>query len=109
VAREDEGFSAVFAQLDGEAVVRFAGEIDVAAEERAWAVLDEAIRASSRIVVDMRRVSFMDSTGIGLLLRARQLVVRESSGHVVLRAAPRQVLHLLEVTGLVDHFAMEPG
>jgi anti-sigma B factor antagonist len=56
-----------------------------------------------RILIDLRNLDFMDSTGLAMLVRARQAA--EEHGHkLCLRAGNHHVHRLFELTGLTDAF-----
>ncbi|MFK0047662.1 STAS domain-containing protein [Streptomyces sp. NPDC090741] len=60
------------------------------------------------LVVDLQYLSFCDSSGLNALLAAR--AVAAESGQIFYLAAPReQFMRLLEITGAVDLFAIEPA
>ncbi len=56
------------------------------------------------VVVDVEEVTFIDSSGLRVLI---DLVSRVGSGGVTLRAAPLNVLRLLELTGLTTTFRLD--
>ncbi len=67
-------FEAALDVGDEMVVVAFRGEFDLAAERTASAALEEAFAAEpASIVVDLRELSFMDSSGIHCLIRAKSL------------------------------------
>ncbi|MFF3208652.1 MULTISPECIES: STAS domain-containing protein [unclassified Streptomyces] len=55
--------------------------------------LDTAARRHPRVVVDVSGVSFADSTFLNLLLRIHHMTSLRGAG------PPRQLRHLLEITG----------
>jgi anti-anti-sigma factor len=62
----------VSARFEGEcAVLVLEGEFDMGVRERAFAALEHACRAPV-LVVDLRGLTFMDTTGVHLLLEARE-------------------------------------
>jgi anti-sigma B factor antagonist len=84
-------------------VVQPHGEIDVLTAptlgRRLLKLVDEG---KTRLIVDLSRVTFMDSTGIGVLLNA----LRRASGRdggLVLVCPTERVLRPFEVTGLAGH------
>jgi anti-anti-sigma factor len=93
--------------LPGVAVVRLPDEIDL---QTAAGVRDELLVALSRcphLVVDATGVTFMDSTGINALVRAKDRAERlDGSVHVV--ATGRAVLRVLSVTQLLRVLAVVP-
>jgi anti-sigma B factor antagonist len=88
-------FSSEMVSVDGEARLILRGEIDLAVREPLERALDEIVAAGGRVVLDMREVSFLDSTGIGALARA----VSEGSVVLVLNPQPA-VRRALEVSGI---------
>ena len=92
--------------LSGAAGVMVTGEVDLATAQMLEEAIDHAIRATTgAFVIDLSDVTFMDSSGVNVLMRARALLGREERD-VVLICPPGGVLHVLEVIGLVDLFAV---
>lgn len=60
------------------------------------------------VVLDLSALEFMDSTGMGMLLVARD-VVAGRGGQVVLRNAGGQVGRMLNLAKFSDFFTMEAG
>jgi anti-sigma B factor antagonist len=86
----------------GYAVVEVAGEVDVASAPELRDCLQQTIDAGSRqLVVDLRRISFIDSVGLGVLVGAQRRLRRHGhDGGVHLVVAEGLVLRVLRVTGL---------
>ena len=83
-------------------VVTVWGEIDLATVAPFRDALAEAIdTGTSTIVVDLRRVSFMGSTGIRELIRAHNATSR-----IELRVAPGIVRRALDTAVLPDTFVI---
>ena len=80
------------------------GELDHHAAREIGGRLDRAIEAALplRLVLDWSGVTFMDSSGIAVVMRARQRM-RELGGSIVLRNAGPQPRKVLEAAGL-DRF-----
>jgi anti-sigma B factor antagonist len=92
-------------ERDGAVVVQLAGELDL---YNAHAVRDEllaaAARSPDRLVVDLSGVTFIDSTGLGVLIEAR---TRLPNRRAFLLAAPGlETKRALEISGLDRHFAV---
>lgn len=83
---------------DGTVVLVLAGELDMAAVEAFRARLDAR---AERLVLDFSDVTFMDSSMLKELLRARADVATRG-GEVVVVAPQRSVQRLLEVTRTGD-------
>src|SRR3954451_14236680 len=86
-------------------ILALAGELDVATVESVRGALDE-LRADgwNSIVLDVRKLSFIDSTGLSLLLEADRAARREGTAFAIVDGSPA-VARLLEVVGLGDHFS----
>jgi anti-sigma B factor antagonist len=86
-------------------VVALAGELDLYnAHEIREALVAEAERAPSRLVVDLSRVAFIDSTALGVLIEAR---TKLANRRAFLLAAPAvETRRALEISGLDRHFAL---
>jgi anti-anti-sigma factor len=93
---------AVRARTAGPLVLSLAGEIDLAQADRTVERGNELLRtakAGERLVIDMRRVRFIDSSGLSGLLRLRRLAEQQSVS-VYLRDVPDQVAGLLRLSGI---------
>jgi anti-sigma B factor antagonist len=88
-------------QRDNAVVVRLGGELDLYNADEVRSALVAAIDAgTSRIVVDMSEVDFIDSTALGVLIEARSKIGRDG----LLLAAPRvETRRTLQVSGLDRH------
>jgi anti-sigma B factor antagonist len=84
---------------EGVCVVAPAGEIDLASAPRLKSSLVKLLEEGyTRFVADLSEVSYLDSTGLGVLIAfARRL---GDPADLVLAGAPAQVVGLLELTGL---------
>jgi anti-anti-sigma factor len=84
------------------AVVAVAGELDMATAPQLQHEVTRLVDAGQvRLVFDLANVSFCDSTGLSVFVRARNR--SESVGGEVRLAAPqRAVQRILEVSGLVE-------
>ncbi|WP_018252630.1 STAS domain-containing protein [Salinispora mooreana] len=93
----------VHTQQRGEvAVVSVAGELDLATAPRLQEHITDLLdRGRSRLVFDLTRVSFCDSTGLATFIHAKNCC-DEAGGSVRLAAPQRDVLRILEVCGLSE-------
>ena len=70
--------------------------------------VDTKIADGARHVqVDLKDVTFVDSSGINLLLKLRRRADELGATMTILSASDR-VRYLLTVTGLADYFGIEP-
>jgi anti-anti-sigma factor len=79
-------------------VVRVAGELDLDTADQLARALDAC---QGDVVVDLAQCSFMDSSGLGALIRARNRLTTEG-GTLSVREAAENVRRLFELTGLTD-------
>jgi len=86
-------------------VIRLAGELDlynahVVREE----LLAVAARAPARLILDLAEVTFIDSTGLGVLIEARS---RLANRRALFLVAPNiDTRRALEISGLDRHFGV---
>lgn len=85
-------------QDDDRVVVRLAGELEAATAPEFWSLLDE-VPCGAGTELDLSDLRFIDSTGIGCLLRLQQRVA-DAGGLLVARGAHGPVRRSLEVTQL---------
>jgi anti-sigma B factor antagonist len=84
----------------GVSVVQVAGEVDVyTAPTLRQHLRDATASGSGGIVVDMTGVTFLDSTGLGVLVGAMGRV-READGSMRLVVTSDHILKVLRITGL---------
>lgn len=92
--------------LDQRTVVHVAGEIDVYTAPSLRRYLDDQIQRGAReLVVDLSAVTFLDSTGLGVLV-GRLRVIRGQSGSLLIVGARDRVLKVFTITGLDTVFPM---
>jgi anti-sigma B factor antagonist len=83
-----------------QAVLALAGELDVASATDAHKrMLHLDLRRGGRLVLDLSELTFMDSTGIRVILRAEQHARMHGAELVVVRP-PGAVMRVLELVGL---------
>ncbi len=87
-------------------VVRVAGEVDVASADRLREQLARTVaEGGTDLVVDLTAVSFMDSTGLGLLVGTLKRV-RTAGGRMALVIDSDQLMKIFTITGLHQVFAI---
>jgi anti-sigma B factor antagonist len=86
-------------------VVRVAGEVDVASAPELDSLLEKLPAAGEDVVVDLTDVTFLDSTGLGVLVGAwNRCDKSDPPSQLSLVVATSEIERLLEVTGLTDVF-----
>ena len=83
------------------AVVTASGEVDLATVGQLSSVLADTIQAgAAELLVDLERVSYLDSTGLGALVGAHKRLAA-SGGRLVVRCTQPRLLRLFAITGLL--------
>jgi anti-anti-sigma factor len=83
------------------AVIAISGELDLASGprlEEQLTALDSGVRL---VVVDLRNLEFMDSTGLSIIVRAHQRLAEQECELSLVRGSP-QVQRLLDLTGVAE-------
>jgi anti-sigma B factor antagonist len=87
-------------------VVDVAGELDLASSPMLEQELESsAVTSAPLVIVDLRRLEFMDSTGLSVLVRAHQRAVENGRRFAVVRG-PQQVQRLLTLTGVAERLTL---
>lgn len=86
----------------GRHVVSVAGELDLAAAEGLWARLEPLIAPENLVVLDGNGITFLDSSGLRVLLLAAS---RASAAGAAFRLVVPQpaVRRVLDLAGAADH------
>ena len=92
-------------QVGGCGVVHAAGEIDAGTVHGFDEAVTEAASLASHVVIDLTHVTFVDSSGLGALIVARNSA-RDRTGSMSLVSPPAMVRRLLGSTQLTDAFAV---
>jgi anti-sigma B factor antagonist len=89
---------------DGRTIVEVEGEIDVyTAPKLRELLIDLVSQGNHRIIVDMTRVDFLDSTGLGVLVGGLKRV-RSRDGSLRLVCGQERILKIFRITGLTKVF-----
>ena len=91
--------------LAGTRGIALRGELDLTGAPRIEEHVQSALlHSEGAFVLDLSELSFMDSSGVNALLRARSLLGRERRELVVV-CPPGPVRRVLEVIGVIDMLA----
>jgi stage II sporulation protein AA (anti-sigma F factor antagonist) len=94
---------------DGTPVVVVKGEIDLRAAGEFWDAVQRSLAHEPRcLVIDMADTSFMDSSGLNVLLRAYN-ALGERREALVLRAPSPPVRRVIELAGVDELVTCEPS
>lgn len=101
----DYGF--VTQESEGRTVVALSGEVDVYGSPQLREQLREVVEQSpwDEIALDLRNLSFIDSTGLGVLVGTLKRL-REEDRTMVLEAPSPAVYKVFEITGLNQVFTI---
>lgn len=85
------------------AVVR--GEVDADNCDEMGRAVSEGSEGASRIVLDLSGLTFIDSSGLGELLRLNEIATERGQDFEIVDPSD-PVLKVLEITGLLGHFGL---
>jgi anti-sigma B factor antagonist len=95
---EDDGFATVVTHVEGQVVVHVSGELDMATAPELSECLDRLAASSvPAVVVDLSRLTFCDSSGLGVLVTFAHRV-EELGTRLVLRSPTPTVRRVFELT-----------
>ena len=96
-------------EFDGHGVVALHGELDLADAPSVAEHLSAAVAAyGSRVIVDLEGLEYIDSSGLGVLVRVLKLA-RGSGGDLPLAGPQGVVWKVLTATGLMGVFSVYPS
>jgi anti-anti-sigma factor len=105
VAHPPDEFVCEVRAAAGSGVVRLAGVLDLEVAGDAAAAVDELLDDGfQHVVVDLRELSFLDSSGIHMLVAASRSAERRHRAVSLIRG-PQHVHRVLELTGTESLFA----
>ena len=83
------------------------GEIDASTVSQVRELLEELVgNGAKHLVLDCSELAFLDSSGIGVLIAARNRL--GADGSIVLDSPPPHVRKVLEITGVSSHLSVVP-
>jgi anti-sigma B factor antagonist len=99
-------FSVEVRDGDRAVVIGVSGELDLASSPALERELERGAASRAEfVIVDLRRLEFMDSTGLSVLVRAHQRATESGQRFGVVRG-PQQVQRLLTLTGVADRLTL---
>jgi anti-sigma B factor antagonist len=92
---------------DDTSLLSVEGDLDLAsAPSLKWALADLQAAGSRHVVVDLSKVSFIDSTALGVLVGAQRQL--DPGVKLAIACAEENVLRIFELTGLDGMFEIVP-
>jgi len=101
-------FDVELGEYRGLPVMRLSGELDPTVHDMLRTRMHDLADRHSRAMVDLTRVSYLDSTSLGLLLDGHERI-RRRGGRMALVCPSGDLLHLLDVAGISAHVGMFGG
>jgi anti-sigma B factor antagonist len=92
-------FTVETGEHDGGVRVILSGDLDLSTAKQAEQAIEEAERGAKLIVIDLRRLSFMDSTGLRVIVSADKRAKRSGRRAVIVQG-PSAVRRVFEITRL---------
>ena len=91
---------------NGAPVLSVRGELDLASSPALEEQVERAVAdAPSTVIIDLRELEFMDSTGLSVLIRAHQRA-QEAGHRLAIVNGSRQVRRLLSLTGVAERLTV---
>lgn len=92
----------------GSAVVSVTGELDVFTAPDLETRLSELIESgTSDVVIDLTSVEFLDSTGLGVMVKGLKWA-KEAGGGLRVVAADEKIVKVFRITGLDEVMSLQP-
>ncbi len=102
IADQPDMVVTVLADDPGSPVIALAGELDLASVEATRAGIEPVLEhRPAQVTFDLEKLTFMDSSGIALLVQVSNDIETVTLTHV-----PPIVHRVLEATGLLEHFGL---
>lgn len=103
---EEPDFALDTALTDGTVLIRMRGELDLATVGQLRDEIERTFTAPrQRLVLDCRELTFMDSTGVTLMLSLHRAAGRDGL-HFMVAPGDGAARALLQLTGLVEHLTL---
>ena len=101
MAFDPTGFSISISDRDGRAVVVIRGELDLATAPDLEAALTERLDAGQDVVVDLRELAFLDSTGLRVLVASHIRAEGGDASFLIVRPRPgAPIKRILDIAGV---------
>jgi anti-sigma B factor antagonist len=91
---------------NGAPLLSVRGELDLASSPALEEQFEQALAETpALVIIDLRELEFMDSTGLSVLIRAHQRT-QEAGQRLAIVNGSRQVRRLLSLTGVADRLTI---
>jgi len=89
----------------GRTIVAFAGTLDISTIDQALKELAEARAEAPELVIDLRQVDFIDSSGLSVIAQTAQQAAE--TGFTLSVVPNAQARRLMEMTGIASYVRIE--
>ena len=93
---------------DAYSIVAVRGEVDLHTAPKVQYAIERGSAGVEAVVVDMGDIAFIDSTGLSMLMRAKESLELKGAS-LRLTAPSRAVERIFAVTGFADYFDIYPS
>ena len=91
---------------DDAVLIGVSGELDLASSPELERELERGVASDvDLLIVDLRKLEFMDSTGLSVIVRAHQKAT-QSGKRLAIVKGPQQVQRLLSLTGVAERLTL---
>ncbi|MCX7632666.1 MAG: STAS domain-containing protein [Turneriella sp.] len=105
----DRSLNYTIEDADGYSVLLVSGDLNMfTAPELRNALMKKLEAGTRRFVIDLTNLSYVDSSGIGILVSFVSMVRRQENSRVILCGLNKQVRSIFEVTRLLSIFEVLP-
>jgi len=90
---------------DGSLLIRLHGEIDLSNAEQLQQQLEDAVEGYSQVIVDLTKITYLDSQGLRIIKKIRDKFAREDTALILVApstSVSRQVLEIARMTDYVE-------
>ena len=93
-------------QAEGHKVLEVEGEVDLDSSPRLLTAIEDSLKDPAPLKVDLSRVTYVDSSGVAVLIQGYKLALKKSIKYLLLDPSP-QVNAVIELSQLQDFFTFE--
>jgi anti-anti-sigma factor len=101
MSSHERRFQVTTESVDGTVVVAASGEIDMSTSPQLRSALRHPEASARTVVLDLRAVTFMDSSGLGVIVGQHKRAREEGYRFSVAVSGAAEVRRILELSGLV--------
>jgi anti-sigma B factor antagonist len=106
--REERSMEITGTVTEGHETFRLEGELDLNNAMDVKVLLDDEVKkAPKSLILDMGGLTYVDSTGIGILINAMK-TLKALNGTLVLLSLPPSILAIFSKTNLLKFFVLAP-